>query len=167
MAQRAFWQLLLQPSPGGLWWARGHAGSQAPILVVLQQVQPVSLAFAGSAQLRRPRRGRPRPEARLLGLDAVICGCRRGWAQLQDNHPPGEVSAWKGGSEGQGEALYHPPGRSASVEAPGEQRNPQELSSCSYRGKQGPGVSQGPTPVTQAGTRAPTCCIFQPVWPAL
>lgn len=72
MAQRAFWQLLLQPSPAGLWWARGHASSQTPILVVLQQVQPVALAFASSAQLRWPRRGQPRPEARLLGFDAII-----------------------------------------------------------------------------------------------
>lgn len=68
------------------------------------------------------------------------------------------------GFRGARRALYHPPGQSASVEAPGEQRNPQELSSSPYRGKQGPGVSQGPTAVTQAGTRAP---ILHPVWPAL
>lgn len=68
------------------------------------------------------------------------------------------------GLRGARRVLYHPPGQSASVEAPGEQRNPQELSSCPYRGKQGPGVSQGPTAVTQAGTRAP---ILHPVWPAL
>lgn len=90
MIRRDFWQLLLQPSPAVLWRARGQAGSQAPIIVVLQQVQPVALAFASRAQLRRPLRGRPRSEARLLGLDAVICGCSRGWAQLWDNHPPGE-----------------------------------------------------------------------------
>lgn len=82
MIQRDFWQLLLQPSPVGLWWAWGHAGSQVHILVVLQQVQPVALAFASSAQLRRPCRGRPRSEARLLGFDAIICRHSRGWAQL-------------------------------------------------------------------------------------
>lgn len=49
------------------------------------------------------------------------------------------------GFRGSGRALYHPLGQSASAEAPGEQRNPQELSSCPYRGKTGPGVSQGPT----------------------
>lgn len=71
------------------------------------------------------------------------------------------------GFRGSGRALYHPLGQSASVEAPEEQRNPQELSSCPYRGKTGPGVSQGPTALTQAGTRAPMCCVFHPVWPAL
>lgn len=73
------------------------------------------------------------------------------------------------GFRGVRRALYHPPGRSASVEAPGEQRNPQELSSCPYRGKQGPRMSQGPTALTQAGTKScwHTCCIFHPVWPAL
>lgn len=72
MTLRDFCQLLLQPSPVLLCWARGRAGSQAPILVVLQQVQPVALALASFAQLCRPLRGRPRPEGRLLGLDPII-----------------------------------------------------------------------------------------------
>ena len=44
-----------------LGWAQGHTGSQVGIIVVVQQVKLVVLAFSSSAQRCLPLPGCPRP----------------------------------------------------------------------------------------------------------
>lgn len=68
------------------------------IIVVLQQVKLITLAFSSSAQPCWPLPGCPGPDARLLRFDAIICG-EKGRAGLSlglgTTTQLEGVSAWK------------------------------------------------------------------------